>query len=278
MSATERLYYHDSHLLEFDARVIDVTKRDDGAIAVILDRTAFYPTGGGQPNDTGTLGQARVVDCIDAESKGVLHVIQGPTPESGELVHGRIDWLRRLDHMQQHTGQHILSAAFVKLFDAATHGFRVLEHESEIDVALDNPTDEKIDQAVDLANQTIWQNLPIAIREVSSAEAANLHLRKESAREGELRLIEISDFDLTPCGGTHAKATGEVGAIVMRNWERAKGLTRIRFMAGLRAVNDYRRVNRTATETAAAFSAGREDSPALVAKLIDDQKALARRV
>src|SRR5215471_2159332 len=128
MSATERLYYHDSHLLEFDARVIDVTKRDDGAIAVILDRTAFYPTGGGQPNDTGTLGEARVVDCIDAEDAGVLHVIQGPVPEVGETVHGRIDWLRRLDHMQQHTGQHILSAAFVKLYEAGTHGFRVLEH------------------------------------------------------------------------------------------------------------------------------------------------------
>ncbi len=99
MSATERLYYSDSRLLEFDARVIDLSERDDGAIAVILDRTAFYPTGGGQPNDTGTLGGARVVDCIDAEGDGVLHVIQGPAPEVGDSVHGHVDWLRRLDHM-----------------------------------------------------------------------------------------------------------------------------------------------------------------------------------
>src|SRR5213596_3825020 len=103
MSATERLYYNDSRLLEFDARVIGVSQRDDGAVAITLDRTAFYPTGGGQPSDTGTLGEARVIDCIDMEAAGVLHVIQGRTPEVGEMVHGRIDSLRRLDHMQQHT-------------------------------------------------------------------------------------------------------------------------------------------------------------------------------
>jgi len=278
MSATERLYYRDSHLLEFDARVVDVSERDDGAIAVMLDRTAFYPTGGGQPNDTGVLGEARVVDCIDAEAEGVLHVIQGAVPQVGDTVHGKVDALRRLDHMQQHTGQHILSAAFVRLFDAPTRSFRVLAHECEIDVELNDPSDEKIDQAVDLANQTIWQNLPITIREVTTEEAAALPLRKEPAREGELRIIEISDFDLTPCGGTHAEATGEVGIIAVRGWERAKGLTRIHFMAGIRVLNDYRKVNRTAAETASLFSAGRDDSPELVTKLIDDNKKLARRV
>jgi len=278
MSATERLYYHDSRLLEFDARVIDLSERDDGAIAVMLDRTAFYPTGGGQPNDTGTLGEARVVDCIDMEDAGVLHVIQGPTPEVGEMVHGRIDSLRRLDHMQQHTGQHILSAAFVKLFEAPTRSFRMLEHECEIDVALNDPTDEKIEQAVDLANQTIWQDRSITIRSVTAEQAVALPLRKEPAREGELRVIEIDDFDLTPCGGTHAQSTGEVGIIAVRNWERAKGLTRIQFMAGVRVLNDYRKANRTAAEMAASFSAGRDDSPALVTRLIEENKKLARRV
>ena len=126
MSTTERLYYQDSRLLEFDATVISVSERDDGQIAVTLDRTAFYPTGGGQPTDTGTLGEARVVDCIDAESDGVLHLILGSVPEIGDRVHGKIDWLRRLDHLQQHTGQHILSAAFVKLFDARRTAFACL--------------------------------------------------------------------------------------------------------------------------------------------------------
>ena len=182
MDVTERLYYQESRLLEFDAVVISVSERDGGQIAVTLDRTAFYPTGGGQPADTGTLGDARVVDCIDAESDCVLHVIKGPVPEIGDRVHGKIDWLRRLDHLQQHTGQHILSAAFVKLFDAPTHSFRVLEHECEIDVALDDPTDERIEQAVDLANQIIWDNRPITIRQVTSEEAVVLPLRKEPSR------------------------------------------------------------------------------------------------
>src|SRR6266849_4762464 len=202
MLTTERLYYQDSRLLEFVASVVGLNERDDGQIAVTLDRTAFYPTGGGQPNDTGALGDARVIDCIDAEDAGILHVIQGPVPEIGDKIHGRVDWLRRLDHMQQHTGQHILSAAFVRQFDAPTRSFRVLEHECEIDVALDDPTDERIEHAVDLANQIIWESRSISIRQVTSEEAAGLALRKEPARAGELRIIEIDDFDLTPCGGT----------------------------------------------------------------------------
>ena len=274
---TERLYYHDSRLLEFDARVINLSETDKGQIAVTLDRTAFYPTGGGQPTDIGLLGEARVVDCIDAEDAGILHVIQGPVPQIGETVHGKVDWLRRLDHMQQHTGQHILSAAFVRLFAAPTRSFRVLEHECEIDVALDNPTDERVEQAVDLANQIIWESRPIKISQVTSEEAASLPLRKEPAREGELRVIEIADFDLTPCGGTHARSTGEVGVIAVRSWERAKGLTRIQFMAGIRALTDYRKADKTAREVAALFSAGREDSPALVEHLVEENKKLRRR-
>src|SRR5438874_6493094 len=278
MSVTERLYYNDSRLLEFDARVTGVNQRDDGAVAITLDRTAFYPTGGGQPSDTGTLGEARVNYCIDAEDEGVLHVIQGPVPDVDDTVHGKVDWLRRLDHMQQHTGQHILSAAFVRLFAAPTHSFRVLEDECEIDLALDDPTDERVDQAFDLANQIIWECHPIQIRQVTTQEAASLPLRKEPARKGELRLIEIDEFDLTPCGGTHAKSTGEVGVIAVRSWERAKGLTRIQFMAGIRVLNDYRKANRTARAVAELFSTGREDSPALVQKLIEENKKLTRRV
>ena len=126
MPATERLYYNDSHLIEFEARVIDKTERVSGWTAVTLDRTAFYPTGGGQPSDTGTLNGLRVVECIDNEDEGVLHVIQGRAPDLGARVQGRVDWSRRLDHMQQHTGQHILSQAFVTLFNAPTRSFRVL--------------------------------------------------------------------------------------------------------------------------------------------------------
>ena len=278
MPVTERLYYSDSHLIEFEARVVDVTERVSGWTAVILDRTAFYPTGGGQPSDTGTLNGSRVVECIDDGDKGVLHVVQGAAPARDALVRGRVDWPRRLDHIQQHTGQHILSQALVTLFNAPTKSFRVMDVSCEIDVELNNPTTELIERAVELANNVIWENRAITILNVTSDQAAELPLRKESAREGELRLIEIEGFDLTPCGGTHAVRTGEVGMIAVRSWERAKGLTRIEFVAGTRALADYRKANRSAREIAAMFSTGRDDAPQLAAQIVDENKELHRRI
>ena len=278
MIATERLYYQDSHLIEFEARVVDVTERVSGWTAVVLDRTAFYPTGGGQPSDTGTLNGARVVECIDDGERGVLHVVQGTAPALDAIVAGRVDWSRRLDHIQQHTGQHILSQALVKLFEAPTKSFRVLDQSCEIDVELANPTTEIIERAVELANNVIWEDRVITIHNVSAEEARAMPLRKESAREGELRLIEIEDFDLTPCGGTHAVRTGEVGMIAIRSWVRAKGLTRIEFVAGVRALADYRKANRTAREVAALLSTGRDDAPEHAAQLVEENKELHRRV
>ena len=158
MPPTERLYYNDSHLIEFDAVVLATSERVSGWTAVTLDRTAFYPTGGGQPSDTGTLDAVRVVECIDDEENGILHVVQGRAPEVGNMVKGRVDWPRRLDHMQQHTGQHILSQALLTLFKAPTHSFRVLEQSCEIDVDLANPADELIERAVELANNVIWED------------------------------------------------------------------------------------------------------------------------
>ena len=278
MPSTERLYYNDSHLIEFDGRVVDITERVSGWAGIVLDRTAFYPTGGGQPSDTGTLNGARVVECIDDGENGIIHLVQGTEPELGSEVKGRIDWSRRLDHIQQHTGQHILSQAFVTLFKAPTKSFRVLERSCEIDVDLNNPIDEVIEKAAELANNVIWEDRQITIRNVRSEEAASLPLRKDPAREGELRLIEIDGFDLTPCGGTHAFRTGEVGMIAVRTWERAKGLTRIEFVAGTRALADYRRANKSACEIAVLFSTGRDDAPSLAAHMMQENKELGRRV
>ena len=275
---TERLYYSDSHLIEFEARVVDVTDRVSGWTAVVLDRTAFYPTGGGQPSDTGTLNGSRVVECIDDGNNGVLHVVQGAAPIRDAVVRGRVDWARRLDHIQQHTGQHILSQAFIKLFNAPTKSFRVLDSSCEIDVELKNPTTEIIERGVELANNVIWEDRQITVLNVTSDQAAELPLRKEPAREGELRLIEIEGFDLTPCGGTHAYRTGEVGSVAVRSWERAKGLTRIEFVAGMRALADYRKANKSAREMAALFSTGRDDAPQLAAQMVEENKELHRRV
>lgn len=277
MSSTERLYYSDSHLIEFNASVVDITERVSGWTAVILDRTAFYPTGGGQPTDTGTLNGARVVECIE-DDNAVLHLIQGSTPSIGTKVKGRVDWPRRLDHIQQHTGQHILSQAFVTLFNAPTRSFRVLEQSCEIDVELANASTGIIERAVELANNVIWEDREITIRNISAEEAARLPLRKDPARGGELRIIEVEGFDMSPCGGTHAYRTGEVGMIAVRSWERAKGLIRIEFVAGTRALADYRKANKSARDTAALFSTARDEAPQLAAHMVEENKELHRRV
>jgi alanyl-tRNA synthetase len=278
---TERIYYADSRLSEFDAVVAAVEKTDDGRIALTLDRTAFYPTGGGQPSDTGTLGGARVVECVDAEGAGVLHIVEGfegNALEVGASVRGRIDWPRRLDHIQQHTGQHILSQSFVELFGAQTRSFRMLSDASEVDVDLRDPSDEKIEMAVSRANEIIWDDRRVCVHNVTPEEAARLPLRRDSAREGELRVIEIEGFDFSPCGGTHAARTGEVGVVAARHWERAKGLTRVTFVAGGRALADYRRANRTARTVAALFSVARDEAAEAVARLQEENKLLQKRL
>ena len=277
MAVTERLYYSDSHLVDFEARVVDLTERVSGWTAIVLDRTAFYPTGGGQPSDTGTLDGSRVVECVD-DGENVLHVVQGATPARGTIVRGRVDWSRRLDHIQQHTGQHILSQAFIKLFNAPTKSFRVMDVSCEIDVELDNPSTETIERAVELANNVIWEDRSITIFNVTPEQVAEMSFRKEPSREGELRVIEIEGFDLTPCGGTHAYRTGEVGMIAVRSWVRAKGLTRIEFVAGMRALADYRRANKSAREVAGMFSTGRDDAAHLAAQMVEENKELHRRI
>lgn len=275
---TERLYYSDSHLLEFDARVVSITRLEDGRARVALDRTAFYPTGGGQPNDTGTLGTARVVDCLEDDEAGVLHVVEGDAPEVGASLCGRVDAARRRDHMQQHTGQHILSQAFVELYGAQTRSFRMTTDACEIDVELSDPSDERVERAVTRANEIVWDDRVVRVHNVTPDEAARLPLRKDSARDGELRVIEIEGFDFSPCGGTHAQRTGEVGVLVARHWERAKGLVRVTFAAGTRAVEDYRRANTTARSTAALFSVGRDEAANAAARLQDEHKNLQRRL
>ncbi|MFL6255678.1 MAG: alanyl-tRNA editing protein [Pyrinomonadaceae bacterium] len=278
MSSTERLYYADSHLIEFEARVVSISKTVEGRAAVSLDRTAFYPTGGGQPTDTGTLGAARVVECVDEEEGGVLHFCEGDVPAEGQLVKGRVDWPRRLDHIQQHTGQHILSQSFVELYGAQTRSFRMLEDACEIDLELPDPSDERVERAVRRANEIIWNDRPVRVHLVTPDEAARMPLRKDSAREGELRVIEIEGFDFSPCGGTHAASTGEVGLLVARQWERAKGLVRVTFAAGVRALEDYARANRTARATAALFSVGRDEAFEAAARLQEENKQLQRRL
>jgi alanyl-tRNA synthetase len=260
---SERIYYTDPACRIFDAVVIRSFVQD-GRDAVTLDRTAFYPTSGGQPFDTGTLGGVNVVDVIDVDSE-VVHLLSSPLP-SGSQVHGEVNWTRRFDHMQQHTGQHVLSAAFERLAEAATVGFHLGTDTATIDLAREVSAPD-ITRAEDEANRVVWDDLPVAIRFVSADEAATLPLRKESSRQGTLRLIEIRGFDLSACGGTHVARTGSIGLIAVLGAERFKGGTRVTFACGGRALRTLRVLRDVVSAGTRLMSVAATDLPASIEKL-----------
>ncbi len=270
---TERLYYTQPSLREFDATVVSVDEVDSRPVAV-LDRTAFYPTSGGQPFDTGRLNDIRVVDVIDRDDHAIVHVLERPI-ESGTRVHGTIDWRRRFDHMQQHTGQHILSAAFDHLHRARTVGFHLGAELSSVDLSRDLKADA-IAAGEDEANLIVWQDRPVAVRFVTSEEAAALPLRKEPEREGELRLIDVSEYDLSACGGTHVTRTGEIGAIQVLSWERFRGGTRLEFVCGNRALRAFRRFRDAVAGCIRGVSVAPEELPAAIERMQAENKDLRR--
>ena len=275
-----KLYWHDSHLTRFSAQVVDCFVQD-GHQVVVLDQSAFYPGGGGQPYDTGVINAARVMAVSTAEDGRMLHHLEGDVPfHAGEAVAGAVDWPRRLEMLQQHTGQHILSQAFWQLFGAETRGFRIFEQVAEIDLTLDRSPDElaaAIRQAEELANAVVFEDRVVHLHTVTPAEAAQLPLRKENFNTDCVRVVEIADFDWSPCGGTHARRTGEVGLIAVRGWERAKRMTRVQFVCGGRALRDYRAANQTATSVARRLSVGRDEALEAVTRLLEEHNKLERR-
>jgi alanyl-tRNA synthetase len=277
---TTKLYWHDSQLTQFSAQVVDCFVQD-GHRVVVLDQSAFYPGGGGQPHDTGAINAAPVLAVSLAADGRMLHHLEDDVPfKVGEAVTGAVDWPRRLEMLQQHTGQHILSQAFWQLCRAETRGFRIFEQVAEIDLTLDGPPEElaaAIGRAEELANAVVFDDRAVRLHTVTPAEAAQLPLRKESFSADCIRVIEIADFDWSPCGGTHAQRTGEVGLIAVRGWERAKRMTRVQFVCGVRALRDYRAANQTATGVARRLSVGRDEALEAVAQLMEAYKKLERR-
>jgi alanyl-tRNA synthetase len=233
---TQRLYYTDSGVRTFDALVQACDAAGD-RFHVVLNRTAFYPSSGGQPFDTGRLGGVPVVDVIDREDGTVAHVLTAPV-DRGATVHGEIDWARRFDHMQQHTGQHMLSAAFDRLVGVRTESFHLGSDASTIDLAREvTPSD--IDRAEAAANDVVWEDRPVVVRFVEGEEIEHLPLRKAPARTGTLRIVEVADFDVSACGGTHVARTGMVGVIAVTGVERFKGASRVSFACGGRALRSH---------------------------------------
>ena len=278
---TERLYYTDSFLTEFEARVVAVTHAA-GYLAVTLDRSAFYPESGGQVFDTGWLDlsgtdRVRVKQVTENGQTGdVLHIIEGSAEglSRGETVRGTIDADRRRDHMQQHSGQHVLSAAFEKLYGFPTVSFHMGEESCTIDLAADAITAKQLESAEKLANEVITEDRPVEIRFATPDEARTMGVRKIPATErDQLRLIEVRDFDLNACGGTHVRSTGQIGAILLRKTEKVKQGVRVEFVCGLRAVRTARHDFETLTEAAAVFSTHIWEVPQQVRKSLEEIKS-----
>jgi len=284
---TDRLYYHDSFLYNFDAEVRSVLETPRPA--VILDRTAFYPTSGGQIHDTGWLvsneAKFRVTEVADTEDGHIVHYLEAPLQpalrkeaQPGLRVRGEIDPFRRRDHMQQHSAQHVLSAAFVRLFNMPTVSFHMADDYCSIDLDAPALTKGQVESVERLANDIMIENRPVDVRYVTRAEAEALGLRKlPPAERDQLRLIDIRDWDLTACGGTHVTHTGQIGGILLRKFEKVRQGYRVEFVAGQRAVSTARRDFSTLTETAALFSAGIYDVPQQARKSIDEIRSLRKQ-
>lgn len=270
---TERLYFDDPYLTTFTASVVARTERG-GLQAVALDRTAFYPEGGGQPSDRGTLGGVPVVD-VQAEDEVVWHHLADPL--EGDLVAGIVDWSRRFDHMQQHSGQHLLSAAFEELLARPTVAFHLGAQYSSID--LPGEISETEARGVEArVNDVIWQDRPISARIVSPEELAAIPLRKPPTVSGPVRVVSVPAFDHSACGGTHPRSTGAVGILFIPRLERRGRETRVEFLCGGRALTHLRTTSGTLRDLATALSVGAAEVPDAVARIRDQEAASRKRL
>jgi alanyl-tRNA synthetase len=270
---TERLYYTDSFVSEFDAQVLACEPAGD-RFRVLLDRTAFYPTSGGQPHDTGRLDEATVEDVFELGDGRVAHVADRQLV-SGR-VRGAIDWPRRFDHIQQHTGQHLLSAAFLHLFRLPTVAFHLGREVSTIDLAGLAVVPRQVEEAERLVNQVVWEDRPLTVQFGTAAELAEAGMRKAVERKGTLRVIDIEGFDRQPCGGTHASRTGQVGMLLVRKLEKQKQNWRVEFVCGGRALTAARSDFAALSDAAQLFSCGFAEVPAMVARALEKSQASRR--
>ena len=263
---TERLYFTDSYLQQFQARVISV----DGQ-KVYLDRTAFYPSSGGQPFDVGTLGGVAVIDVVDEEDR-VAHVLEKPLAPGD--VTCEIDWTRRFDHMQQHTGQHLLSAVFAELFGISTVSFHMGSAVSTIDVSAASLSPSQTERVEERCAEIVAEARPVLI--TFEDATADLGLRKASERTGMLRIVSIKDLDRRACGGTHVRSTSEIGAVQIRKLEKIRATTRVEFVCGTRAIRAARADYRLLSDVARTLSTPFEEIPALISAQIEKSKALEK--
>jgi alanyl-tRNA synthetase len=292
----KRLYYEDARLVTFEARVIGQREmplaeaaRETGLTgpeaqvrpAVRLDQTAFYPTSGGQPYDTGTLSGVPVLEVVEDEDGEIWHLLAQP-PGSAAQVSGQVDWSRRFDHMQQHTGQHLLSAGFERVLSAPTVSFHLGKESSTIDLAIPDLSREAARRIEEEVNAVVWENREVAVQELAPQQAADaaahigLPLRKPPKVAGAVRVILVDGYDASACGGTHVSATGEIGLIKIVGLERYKGGVRVNFLCGGRALSDYQQAQQILQASSLALSVGREALLEAIERSEEKEKAARR--
>lgn len=240
----------------------------------MLDRTGFYATSGGQPFDTGTLGSARIVDVVE-EGEEIVHVLDRE-PAGDELV-GEVDWARRSDHMQQHHGQHILSQALIRAASADTVSFHLGEETSTVDVTVPDLHAKAVADAEDLANRVVFEDREVTARVYTAAEVKGLPLRKPPTVTENIRIVSVPDFDFSPCGGTHPRRTGEVGLIKVLRWEKWKGMVRVEFVCGVRALREFRARAGALAQACAELATNPGELPGLLAKRLAEAEATRKR-
>jgi alanyl-tRNA synthetase len=264
VGVTDRLYYHDSLLTKFSAAVADV---DAAGLHVRLDRSAFYPASGGQPHDRGAIAGIPVEDVRDQDGE-IVHVLGSPLQaRPGQIVECEVDAARRLDHMQQHTGQHLLSAVLIELFEAETVSFHMGAEVSTIELSGSRLESLSLETAELRCNEVIAENRPVRVTFEDAARVTGL--RRAPAREGTLRIISINGIDRSACGGTHVRSTGEIGCVLLRGTERIRGNLRLEFMCGLRAVRRARADYNALTVMARTFSASADELPKVTAAMAE---------
>jgi alanyl-tRNA synthetase len=265
---TKRLYIEDPYQIEFQASVIQRLSHEDHP-ALILDQTCFYPESGGQPADRGIIEGIAVIHVLEKEDQ-VVHVMETDVPV--EVVRGKIDWTRRFDHMQQHAGQHVLSQCLVQLHDAATRSFHLGEKSSTLEVDLRNIGETEAERVEKLANEIVFQNKPIKSCVYTEEEVSEVRLRRPTQKKGDIRVVEITDFDSTACGGTHPHHTGEIGTIKILKWDRIRDNVRFEFICGNRALQDYVRKHRDLKTLSNSLTVDDSEVVSSYEKLVSDMK------
>lgn len=279
---TDRIYYVDAYQKQFDATAT-ATRKDADGVWIALDRSAFYPTGGGQPHDTGTLRflerAVQVTDVLADEENTIWHRVTAPI-EKGTAVRGEIDWVRRWDHMQQHGGEHILAGSIWHLFQGITRGLHLGKESSTIDVKMPfgrlHLTQEERKQLEDLANERIMSDAPIRCWFPSQDELRTLPLRKEATVDHHVRVVAAGDFEMVPCGGTHPSSTGQLGMIKIVEIAPSRGSMRIQFVAGMRALQFFQTCMDAVHLSGAQLSASAVTLPQAVKKMMDANDALKK--